>query len=401
MLKLFLRLGLSAIPLSVYQRLYPRDVIGLCYHIVSDEAPAHVAHVCPFKTSAQFEADLRYLADNYEVISYEQWVERRAASGEQRVTNGTSRSSFHPSSLALRPSSSRPSVLLTFDDGFRECYTVVRPLLQEYGFPAIFFVTTDFIDNQSLFYRNKVSLCIEKVKTLCEAELHAIVDTLGVSFSPDACRRSAVAENLKPETCRLTPETCHLRPRVETWLHSLTHRDRNVLDRLCDVLAVDIARFLRDQRPYLTTDQIETLQADGHTIGAHGRSHVRLSELESDADVESEIVESCRIVSDLTGSQQVPFAFPFADRGVTAEQISGIRRHNPHIGFFFNSRGLLPLEDLVVHRISSDEPDNRRRNASNLPALIHDSYERHLRRHVVEPLKKKRAARIEKPATSI
>lgn len=38
------------------------------------------------------------------------------------------------------------AVVLTFDDGYRDNYTTVFPLLKQYGFPATIFVTTDIID---------------------------------------------------------------------------------------------------------------------------------------------------------------------------------------------------------------------------------------------------------------
>lgn len=39
------------------------------------------------------------------------------------------------------------SVVFTFDDGYRDNYTTVFPLLKQYNFPAAIFVTTDFIGN--------------------------------------------------------------------------------------------------------------------------------------------------------------------------------------------------------------------------------------------------------------
>jgi hypothetical protein len=44
--------------------------------MVTDEYPPHVAHVSPYKLATQFEADLRYLKRNYEIISCEELVER-------------------------------------------------------------------------------------------------------------------------------------------------------------------------------------------------------------------------------------------------------------------------------------------------------------------------------------
>jgi len=42
--------------------------------------------------------------------------------------------------------SERTHFVLTFDDGYRDFYTHVYPLLQELGLPAILFVTTGFVD---------------------------------------------------------------------------------------------------------------------------------------------------------------------------------------------------------------------------------------------------------------
>ena len=61
---------------------------------------------------------------------------------------------------------SQGKVFLSFDDGLREVYTIIAPILKERGLPATFFITTDFIDNKKLFYRNKASLLIEAIAGL-------------------------------------------------------------------------------------------------------------------------------------------------------------------------------------------------------------------------------------------
>lgn len=55
------------------------------------------------------------------------------------------------------------SVLLTFDDGHREHFTVVMPLLQRYGATAVFFVITDFADKDPLFVTR------EEIRQMMEA----------------------------------------------------------------------------------------------------------------------------------------------------------------------------------------------------------------------------------------
>ena len=48
----------------------------------------------------------------------------------------------------------RTRALLTFDDGYLDNWKVARPILDEFGFKALFFVTTKFIDGDQSVTRN-------------------------------------------------------------------------------------------------------------------------------------------------------------------------------------------------------------------------------------------------------
>ena len=47
-------------------------------------------------------------------------------------------------------------VMLTFDDGHDDAYSVVLPLLQKYGFTGVFFVTVNLVDRPGYLARDQV-----------------------------------------------------------------------------------------------------------------------------------------------------------------------------------------------------------------------------------------------------
>ena len=115
-------------------------------------------------------------------------------------------------------------------------------------------------------------------------------------------------------------------------------------------LGIDSRSYLQQVQPYLTSEQIRQLHADGFTIGAHSCSHPRLQDL-ARADAEREIVDSCRIIRDMTGQQSVPFAFPYFGGGLDRAWLAGLREQHDCIGLFFDTNGVCEDEPFVVQRV--------------------------------------------------
>lgn len=94
-------------------------VVVLCYHSVHSNLP--FASVSP----TAFERHLRWLRETCHVVPF--------------------------SSIPLDPSEAatdRPTVAITFDDGYLDNYTEAFPLLMEHSLPATFFVTAGFINRE-------------------------------------------------------------------------------------------------------------------------------------------------------------------------------------------------------------------------------------------------------------
>jgi peptidoglycan/xylan/chitin deacetylase (PgdA/CDA1 family) len=55
-------------------------------------------------------------------------------------------------------------VLVTFDDGYKDCSDVALPILKRHGIPATFFVATDYIEQRKLFWWDRIHLVVNSTK---------------------------------------------------------------------------------------------------------------------------------------------------------------------------------------------------------------------------------------------
>jgi peptidoglycan/xylan/chitin deacetylase (PgdA/CDA1 family) len=314
------------VPIWLWRWLFPESALCLCYHMVSDAPVAHVKHY-GFLGTAEFERDLRDLESRFAYVSYEQIIERRLR----------------------RESSPDNSLCLTFDDGFAECISVVRPILLRRRATCIFFIVTDLIDNRAVFLETRASLCVDAILRHPVAEVEAIVRDLRLEarlLTMDKAHCATVPVQMAQQWQKLEPR---LRPLL-IWLLTIQPADAALLDELSRRLGVDAAGYVDKFKPYLSTAQILQLQSDGFTIGAHSCSHRRLQDLPL-AEAEREIVESCRVIHELTGQASVPFAFPYFGGGLDRRWLAGLRDQNPFIGLFFDTQGLRRDAPFVVQRV--------------------------------------------------
>lgn len=106
----------------------------LMYHRICDESQSRLPYYRTNTSPGVFAAQMRFLHENgYNVIDLKTLIESMN-SGNAPPTG---------------------SVVLTFDDGFRDFYTEAFPVLQQHGFPASIFLMTKFIDESSSFDGHK------------------------------------------------------------------------------------------------------------------------------------------------------------------------------------------------------------------------------------------------------
>ena len=286
-------------------------VVFNAHAVVVGTSPPHLAHIVRCKTAVRFEADLRWLLRHYRFVSYGD-VQARLNGGHALPAN---------------------AALLTFDDGFAEVYSVIRPLLRKLGVPGLTFITGSVLDNRTLSNDCKASLCIEMVLSMDRAQQLSVLEAVGGSNFTNV-PRGDLAELLR---------------------RALVHGDA-LTDRLWSFLELDEASYLKGVRPYLTSEQVGEMVAEGFSFGAHAMVHRLLQDL-SRSQLEEDIVRSCELVSQLTGEPTVPFAFPYYGKGIRRDWLASIRTSHPVAGLFFDVGGLRREGSLVWHRIGVERLD--------------------------------------------
>lgn len=263
---------------------FPLDYCIPVYHCVSDESLPHLKNIISYKNTRQFEQELDFLALHFQFVNWDEF---------KGFVNGS-----------LRPK--KKIALLTFDDGLREFYDIVMPVLERKGIYAINFINPAFIDNNALMFRCKASLLAEKIKT-------------GKKINPEIFSVLRSKENPIQQILKIR------------------YLQQDLLDRLAEVLEVDFKVFLRQRQPYMTLDQLKILTRKGFGISSHSWDHPLYHQLSVDRQLET-TDQAFRYLKQHRFLYE-SFAFPFTDFGVKKEFFDRFFR-NQEVFCTFGSAGI-------------------------------------------------------------
>lgn len=257
--------------INILSRLTGQKLVLPFYHIVSNETNLiHIKHLYKVRNTREFERDLDFLLKHFKPIDYSTLTER----------------------LKNNELHQKNEFLLTFDDGLREFYDVVAPILLRKGIPAINFLNPSFIDNKDLFYRYKVSILLEHLRSGKNSDKKQ--NTLKNWFAQNDL---AINEQY-------------------TDLKRITYENRHKLDHLAELLEVDFGAFLKEKQPYMSSTQIASLAQHGFTFGGHSMDHPHYSKLSQ----KEQIMQTRSSIESVTTQFKLDyktFSFPFTDFGVS------------------------------------------------------------------------------------
>lgn len=242
----------------------------ISYHGV--ETKMHDARIQGLHVSESvFEQQLRYLHDNYQVISVDELFERMQC--------------HCPDDIDAR------QVVITFDDGYQNVLRCAAPILKKYSMPFTVFVNTAYTNKGANLPTSFLRLVI-----YCSKNNKIILKSQGTEYDID----------------NVTNRDASFRELAKLLKKSPLSVVENIVDDLKSNLGARRLSELDEEfysERLLNWDEINQLTKMGATIGSHCHQHTILSDYQTDTVVDAELRVSKALIEEHVGTCNY-FAYP-------------------------------------------------------------------------------------------
>jgi peptidoglycan/xylan/chitin deacetylase (PgdA/CDA1 family) len=241
-----------------------------------------------------FTRQMAYLRRNFQVVPLERLLHSVSRAHATEGVGGEIASPTRDSAQKTeRSTDGIGEVALTFDDGLRNNFTVVYPILRSLNLPATFYLCPDLIETGRWLWNREAR---ERLRSLSVAERSALF-------------RRTEAEGRTVEG-------------VVEWMKSLGLSERLAVE---EQIRGASSAFHPNQAQHeafdlMRWDDVRALQPELITIGSHTRSHPILSRL-SEGELAREVVGSREELERRLGRPVEHFCYPNGDRDPRVVQL--------------------------------------------------------------------------------
>jgi peptidoglycan/xylan/chitin deacetylase (PgdA/CDA1 family) len=271
------------------RRFQARHAIILMYHQVSEQKcdPWNLA-VAP----CRFEEQMSYISRNFDVVCLDE------------IASAVARKKVRKKMLAI-----------TFDDGFADNYTNARPILESYGLPATFYLSTSMIDSDGLYWWNELQDIVLHTHQLpTKLELKIENNLFKFSFATDHILNDTLIKEISEWNAEQEPCNERVRLFIQIWerLQPLTPIQQKLVLR--DMKAWAETGTNQDYHPRIISFRELNAMAKNplFTLGAHTVNHTMLANHSAQVQV-FEIKESKKMLEGWLGKRVTAFAYPYGN----------------------------------------------------------------------------------------
>jgi peptidoglycan/xylan/chitin deacetylase (PgdA/CDA1 family) len=260
--------GLSLLGVPRLARLLPsQDLVIFNYHRIGARG-----ETTPFDDGVfgpdveEFERQMRWLKRNTDVLSEGELLD---ACDGKRKWRGTCSA-------------------VTFDDGYRDCYTRAYPVLKAAGVPAIFFIPTNAVSEGRLTWWDHIAYLVKK----------------------SAKREFAFRGRVYPAGKESSATIAEL---LRDWRSSGGAATKGFVEELAAAAGAALPSREEERGQLMTWEQVREVAANGIGIGSHSARHDILSHL-SPEDQRLELSNSKAAIERALGRAIVSLAYPVGQR---------------------------------------------------------------------------------------
>ncbi|HEY1238404.1 MAG TPA: polysaccharide deacetylase family protein [Solirubrobacterales bacterium] len=252
---------------------------AVLYHHIASKLASLVDRLGVTTAPDVFEAHLRKLARDYEIVSLD---------------------------TVLSGKLPRRALLLTFDDGYRSFVDSALPLLRKFGLPSVLFVTGASLDASILPLDNLLSYLCASV----------------------GLERLALALDPRARDTRTFVQLLDL-------LASMPYaRFVRVGDELAARFEVDQRALRAESGIFMEPADLAGLAANGCEVANHTHTHLFCRSIPDEGVAREEIVEHAHRLEHLTGRPVRAFGYPYGQRRDATPMVERVLRESGHSASF-------------------------------------------------------------------
>ena len=285
----------------------------LAYHRVLDRTEGEADWFDEALVSAsvqEFREQMRFVKERFEVLNFAglgDWLDRATRAA-------------------------RPAVMVTFDDGYRDSYEIVYPILREMGVPGTVFLATGYVETGDVFWWDKVVYLIN----------HATRSSILLPTRPP------VSFSLRNRYDR-----ARTAQRVLSLLKRIPDEERlRILEALPRMVGAALDPEVT-RRLTLRWSEVEAMSRDGIEFGSHTVTHPVLTQAAADL-LQFEIGTSKRAIEERIGRPVIAFCYPIGGKLSFNEQVKAVVARNGYrfaVTYRYGANPVPPPDRLALRRL--------------------------------------------------